>query len=69
MRVRLKSIYAGPRGAYAAGQVADLPTAEAYALCEGGFAEQIEDAVETTDVPTPETAEAPANRRRRKARQ
>lgn len=71
MKVKLRTTMAGPDGHnYHPGQVADLPQATAYALCEGGFAEQVEEmrpAVEAAVAPQRETTEAPANRRRKRA--
>lgn len=73
MKVKLRTQYAGPRGVFAAGSVADFGKAEAYGLIEGGYAEQIPEPakergskplVETADLLSPETAEAAANRRR-----
>lgn len=64
---------AGPHGSHQAGDVVDLPKAVAYGLCEGGFAQQVDDGppllppIEQAVVPVPETADAPANRRRRKS--
>lgn len=55
MRVRLKTLMAGPAGVHSAGQVLDLPTAQAYALCEGGYAEQV-DAPAPAPAATIETA-------------
>lgn len=43
MKVKLKTVMAGPNGTYQPGAVADLPEKDAYALCEGGFAEQVEE--------------------------
>ncbi len=66
MRIRMKTTMAGPAGGASVGQVIDRPKAEAYALIEGGFAEQIES--ETADVVAPETAEAAPSRRGRNRR-
>lgn len=70
MKVRLKKMMAGPMGVYHPGQVADLERDLAYALCEGGFADQIEETrppVEAAVAPQRETTEAAANRRRKRA--
>jgi hypothetical protein len=42
MKVRMKTLMAGPEGTFAAGQVADLPEAQAQALIEGGYAVAVE---------------------------
>lgn len=60
MRVRLKTIMAGPAGTASPGAIVDLDRAEAYALIEGGFAEQLDEAA---IAPGGERAELPANRR------
>ena len=57
MKVRTRTLAAGPRGVEQAGAVIDLPKAEAYAWIEGGFASQYEPAeVETAAVEQPEAA-------------
>jgi len=38
MKVQLKTLMAGPNGVIAAGQVVELPEAEAQALIAGGYA-------------------------------
>ena len=38
MKVQLKTLMAGPNGVIAAGQVVELPEAEAQALTAGGYA-------------------------------
>lgn len=70
MKIRMKSIYAGPRGSFSPGQVADLDQASAYALIEGGFAEQIDEpaTVEEATATGRETATAPAQRKKPAAR-
>lgn len=73
MRVRLKTLMAGPRGVASPREIVDLPDADAYALCEGGYAEQVDDpaprpkpaSVETAALVSREQAVAP---RQRKAR-
>ena len=56
MQVRLKTIMAGPAGTGQPGDVVDLPTAQAYALIEGGYAAQL--GAETPTPAGPETATA-----------
>lgn len=62
MKIRLRTQYAGPRGTYAAGAVVDFDQAEAHALIQGGFgdevavqgplkSEPVETAAETTEAP------------------
>jgi len=60
MRIRLLSVMAGPDGVYQPGTVRDVPRAEAYALVEGGYAEQVDD-VETAAVLPAEVAAAPSH--------
>lgn len=43
MRIRMKTIMAGPTRNAAPGQVIDVPKAEAYTLIEAGAAEQVEE--------------------------
>jgi len=55
MRVRLKTLMAGPEGVFPAGSVANVPREEAEALIAGGFAErfdQPESPAEADQVPT-----------------
>ena len=52
MRVRLKTLYAGPSGVTHPGQIVDLPAAEAVALLNGGYADAV-------DAPPIETAVPP----------
>lgn len=42
MKVRLKTIMAGPTCNHGVGDIADLPQAQAYDLIERGHAEQLE---------------------------
>jgi len=44
MRVRMRTIYAGPRGNAGPGQLIDLPAAECEKLIQGRFAERVESA-------------------------
>lgn len=64
MRVRMKSLMAGPAGVAQPGQVIDLAAAEAYDLIERGYAEQVDDpaAVERAIAPPPESADLPRRR-------
>lgn len=41
MKVKLNYVYAGPRGVFKAGQIVDLPDAEARGLIEGRYADVI----------------------------
>lgn len=59
MLVKMLSTMAGPAGTANAGSTVDLPTAQAYALIEGGYAEQIGAAAPSEDAAA-ETAAAPA---------
>ncbi len=55
MRVRWKTLMAGPEGVLPAGSVANVPREEAEALIAGGFAErfdQPENPAEADQVPT-----------------
>ncbi len=57
MRVRMKTLYAGPAGVIHQGKEGDIPEAEAQALIAGGYA----DAVGMPEkVPVYEAAEIPA---------
>ena len=57
MRVRMKTLYAGPAGVIHQGKEGDIPEAEAQALIAGGYA----DAVGMPEkVPAYEAAEIPA---------
>ena len=66
MRVRMKTTMAGPNGNATPGQIIDVARDFAYALIEGGAAEQVDDepvtlaAPETTAIETPEKAVMPA---------
>lgn len=53
MRVRMKTLMAGPDGVRKPDAVYDLPTAEAQALIDGGYAVKVEKADK------PEAASAP----------
>lgn len=53
MRVRLLSVYAGPRGVFHPKDFLDVPEAEARALIDGGYAIAVEQAVAD---PAPEAA-------------
>ncbi len=65
MKVKMISIYAGPRGTWMAGCTIDLPDKEAKGLVDGGYAENVatvapsparEVDVETATVKVPEKA-------------
>lgn len=70
MKVKLRTIMAGPSGVTDRGGVLDLADRDAYALIESGHAEQVDDrgsvVVEFAVAGPAETAEAPANRRARR---
>lgn len=42
MKVKLKTVYAGPRGNCGPGSVIDLPADEAKGLIDGDYAEKVE---------------------------
>ncbi|OAN53890.1 hypothetical protein A6A04_13440 [Paramagnetospirillum marisnigri] len=61
MKIRLKTTMAGPDGSFQPGQIVDFERGRAYALIEGGYAEQIggEEPVsepEVATLPQPKTA-------------
>ena len=58
MRVRMKNIIAGPGINASPGDIIDVAQAFAYALIEGGSAEQVDD--ETAALATPEAAVMPS---------
>jgi hypothetical protein len=47
MKVRLKTLMAGPEGVFGPGSVIDLDTDQAEALVSAGYAERLERRVET----------------------
>lgn len=58
MRVRLKSVYAGPAGCFQPGSEHDFPEQEAKQLVAGGYAESLEQPKESARKKSePETAE------------
>lgn len=59
MKIKMRSLMAGPAGVLQPGQVADLDKAQAYDLIERRFADQVEEAVRGPA----ETADLAANRR------
>ncbi len=63
MKVKLKTIYAGPSRVAQPGDVIDVHGDEAKALFEGGFAEPVQEIVETATAEPKETADI---KRRRK---
>lgn len=75
MKVRMKTTLAGPGGNASVGDIVDLPKGEAYALIEGGYAEQpgsqaalpLDRESETAEAPQPETT-AKGRRPRRRGR-
>ncbi len=60
MKIKLKTRYANKTGNYGVGAILDLEKAEAYSLCEGGYAEQIAEQPVEKEIaaiePTKETA-------------
>lgn len=71
MKVRMRTLLAGPAVTLHPGQVADLDTATAKALIEGGYAESVQRAVapiENASVTQPETADVkfPAKKGKRR---
>lgn len=70
MRIRLRTVLAGPDLAGQPGQVLDVDAARAHALLAGGFASLVDvlppPVVETVDLAPPETTEAPEGRHRRR---
>ena len=62
MRVRMKTIMAGPNISASLGQIIDIPRPFAYDLIESGAAEQVDDdpvtrvALETATIDPPEAA-------------
>ncbi len=71
MRVRLKTIMAGPGGTFKAGSIIALPSDQARELIEGGFAEAVPGKgllpadVETATAEPPENAMRPTPTRRK----
>lgn len=51
MKIEMKTIYAGPKGNYKAGQVVDMDPEEARDLIDGGYA------IKYVAAPKPKTAE------------
>lgn len=62
MKIKLRTLLAGPRGCVHPGTVIDWPEVEAQALIQGGYAEAVEPAmvgaapVETATAEPPEAA-------------
>lgn len=65
MRILMRTTYAGAAGCAQSGQVIDLPTEEARALIAGGYATAAASVESAVTAPS-ETADAAANRRKRK---
>jgi hypothetical protein len=53
MRVKLRTIMAGPSGTFQPGQIADLHDDQAHALVAGGYADLVDDPVKATIGPPP----------------
>lgn len=62
MKIRMRTTMAGPKGVFVAGEIVDLPKAEAYALCEGRYADQLEP--EAAAIAPPENTARPRARAR-----
>lgn len=62
MKIKMRTTMAGPAGVVIAGQVVDLPKAEAYALVEGRYADQIDVEPETATAEPPENTAMPRRR-------
>lgn len=67
MKIRMKTLAAGPAGVYRPGQEVDLPADEARALIEGGYAEAVGKVRETAAVEPPEEAVMPKKTRKRRS--
>jgi hypothetical protein len=65
MKVRLKTLMAGPDGVFGPGSVVDLDIDQAEALVTAGYAERLERPVETTAVEPGTRAVKPAPRPRK----
>jgi hypothetical protein len=64
MRIQMVTLMAGPDGVLEPGQIADLPSAQAKALIDGGFARPAKEGkalapIETEMIKPPETAVLP----------
>jgi len=66
MKVKMKTLAAGPDGVYPPGIEVDLPHKQAMALIEGGYAEAVGQVRETAAVEPPEQAVMPKKTTRRK---
>lgn len=71
MKIRMKTTMAGPGGVAQAGEMVDVPDVTARLLVLAGYAVLVEPEpssmpVEEATAPPAETAEAPAQRRRKK---
>lgn len=56
MKIRMKTLYAGPDGTIQPGQIGDLPSETAEVLIEGGYAEHPEAAAIRTETATARAA-------------
>ena len=65
MKVRLKTLMAGPEGVFQSGSTVDLPKEEAEALISKGFAEPLDSAYETAAFEPGNRAIRPAPRSRK----
>jgi hypothetical protein len=65
MKVRLKTLMAGPEGVFQPGSVVDLDAEQAEALVSSGYAERLERPVETAAIEPSELEMRPAPRPRK----
>jgi hypothetical protein len=68
MKVKMRTLAAGPDGLYQPGQEIDLPAKQARALIEGGYAEAVEQIREVAAVEPPEKAVTPKKTRKRSSK-
>lgn len=65
MKIKMRTLATGPDGTLHAGQVYDLPPAQANALVEGGYAVKIEDKTPAQPIERAEGGGAAKRRRER----
>lgn len=70
MKVKLLTLYTGAKGRHNPGAVISVSDDEGKQLVRGGYAFEVKDAseIETTSMSAPETAVAPAQRKRGRPR-
>jgi len=68
MQIKMRTLYAGPRGTYSPGAIIDMNEADAKPLIDGGYAERVDAPVpakaERAEAPAGETTEQPTASRR-----